>query len=1037
MSLLHLKLWEQPGVTAVNRLPMRPRLYNFRDRKQALEGDHLNSPWFLSLNGEWAFSWFESPEQALAAVEGDTFKKWEGIAVPGNWTMQGWGHPHYTNVQMPFRELPPAAPAYNPTGVYRREISLPDGWQGRRTVLHIGGAESMAVVWLDGEFVGLGKDSRLESEFDLTPFITDGGAHVLTVMVVQFCDGSYLEDQDHWWMAGLYRDIYLYSTDEIYLQQLHVEAEPLQLHTGPGRLRVTAELGSGALSDNAMLEGSPFTLAVHIYGRNGEMLASGSSRAVDGICNSPGPGHAEAHGGHRIAFEVILDRVELWSHEVPVLYTIAVELKDSTGRIVECSALKTGFRVLEIRNRQFLLNGKPVMIKGVNRHEHDDRTGKMVTQESMLKDIELLKRYNFNAVRTAHYPNHPDWYDLCDEHGILLVDEANIESHQFYNELCRDSRYSTAFVERTSRMILRDWNHPSIIFWSLGNESGYGANHDAAAGIARGLDPGRPLHYEGAVRAEWGQGQYAFSRGRGVTDVVAPMYASVEEITAWAKDPVPNDPRPLILCEYSHAMGNSNGGLADYWDAFRTMPGLQGGFIWDWVDQGIRRERDGIAYWAYGGDFGDIPNDLDFCINGLVWPDRSVHPAMEECSKLQQSIEFTWIDPGAGIFRVTNGYDFRSLQHLSFFWSVSLDGKEKMAGEFSAPALIPGSSAEVELPEIEGSVRSLASDSSYQAGREISVLLSAMLKKQEGFLPAGHTVAWEQVVIPIGETDIQRDWAFPATAAAEEGTAGFSLDRNELQLSFDSGNMALIQGPDLQLWRAPTDNDYIRNLAGQEDKVGFAWYAAGLDALICSETELLSDRHFRRVYTAGREGRQAATLEGVLQRDGRLDLTISIESHLPELPRAGVRMVLPGSFERLSWYGRGASENYPDRKSGYQIGIWESTVTDQYVPYILPQEHGAHCDTRWVRLLQEDSGVLFELSSDTPVIFSALHTTAGQLAPLTHTWQVEQQEQTFLSIDAAHRGLGTGACGPDCGERFRVYPGTYTLHLRLRCIKTT
>jgi len=358
-----------------------------------------------------------------------------------------------------------------------------------------------------------------------------------------------------------------------------------------------------------------------------------------------------------------------------------------------------------------------------------------------------------------------------------------------------------------------------------------------------------------------------------------------------------------------------------------------------------------------------------------------------------------------------------------------------MAGEFSLPDLSPGSSAEVELPEIEALIRSLASDSSYQAGREISVLLSAALTRQEGFLPAGHTAAWEQAVIPIAGEGSRREWAFPGSTAGEERKAEFTVDGDRLRLSFGSGKLAVIDGPDLQLWRAPTDNDCIRSLAGQEGKVGSAWYAAGLDSLVCSETELLSDRRFRRVYTAGGEGKQAATLEGVLQPNGILEMTISIGEHLPELPRAGVRMVLPGGFEQLSWYGRGAEENYPDRKSGYRIGIWESTVTDQYVPYILPQEHGAHCDTRWIRLLQEDTGVLFELSSDTPFIFSALHTTAEQLAALTHTWQVEQQEQTFLSIDAAHRGLGTGACGPDCGESFKVYPGIYTLHLHLRCRK--
>jgi len=1059
MNFISNKPWQQPEITAINRLPMRPRLFNYKNRAQALQELHTESPWFKSLNGSWDFSLFDDPESCLEFIgdyidvkpdNSDDFADsnqtvWDKITVPGNWTMQGYNHPHYTNVQMPFPDLPPHTPDKNPTGLYRKVFSLQKNWEGRRLVLHIGGAESMVLIWLNGEFVGLGKDSRLESEFDLTPYLLEGDQHELLLMVVQYCDGSYLEDQDHWWMAGLHRDVCLHSTAEIFMQNITAKAEPAGNSNGPGILAVDVELGTSAVLDSETALGYPFGLEVRVYDMQQNLLLKKNSQSVDGICNSPGIQHSSPHGGQRISLQMSLDHIFLWSHETPVLYTAILELKDSSNQLIECTALKIGFRSLEIRDRQFFLNGKAVLIKGVNRHEHDDKTGKTVTRKSMLLDIKMLKKYHFNAVRTAHYPNHPDWYDLCDMHGILLVDEANIESHQFYNEICRNPRYLSAFTDRTSRMVERDKNHSSIIFWSLGNESGYGPNHDAAAGIVRGLDSSRPLHYEGAVREEWGQGPYQFERGSRVTDIIAPMYASVEEIVEWAKNPVDNsDERPLIMCEYSHAMGNSNGGLADYWNAFKSYKGLQGGFIWDWVDQGIlKKTSDGKSYWAYGGDFGDEPNDLDFCINGLVWPDRTPHPALEEHKKLVQPVNFSFVHAEEGRIKVFNDYDFLTLDHLTFYCSVFLDGKEQAAIEFTVPSISAGSYAEVEIRMITGAINSIREDSFSKEGNELSVIVSACLKRKEFWAEIGYQIAWEQYLLPIHNTEegeAAREYRYiPIPGKLSKVFPVVQLVEDLPVMKYMAGDKNLIvKGPLLQIWRAPTDNDYIRNLGQQENKPGYLWYKAGIDRIVCTAGEMIKDDTFILKYTTVEGNHPVGTLLGKMQRTENgsvlMHLTLALDPGLPELPRIGIRFELPEAFEQLSWYGRGLLENYPDRKEGYPIKIWEGSVSDEYVQYILPQEHGAHCDTRWVcvsDISKKNGKGLFHISSRTPFIFSALHTPPESLDSLSHTWQVEFDKKTYLSIDIAQRGLGTGACGPDCSEGHKIQPGIYTIELEI------
>ncbi|RKX86508.1 MAG: beta-galactosidase, partial [Spirochaetes bacterium] len=957
-----MKFWALPEINSIGRLPMKPNFIPYFDENQAVIGDKNISSWYFPLNGTWKFKFVNSPESAVKIIDSyieDTEIKWEKIQVPGKWNLQGYGKPHYTNVQMPFSELPPNPPLNNPTGIYCRNFQIPDSWADRRIVLHLGGAISVVMVWVDDVFVGMAKDSRLENEFDISSYLADRHIHEVLIMVVQYSDATYIEDQDMWWMGGLHREVYLYSTDKIYFQDIEVKAEPVGESDGPGLLKISAELGIPAKYDSDLPPSGPFTLFVSLQDSGGRKVIAGESEKTNGLYNSLGIRHNSAHGGHRIFLDLEINEIRVWSHENPVLYTLVLELKNNSGKLVECTSIKTGFRKIEIKGNELLLNGKAVLIRGVNRHEHEFPNELAVSRQGMLADIKLMKKNNFNAVRTAHYPNHPDWYDLCDTYGIMVMDEANVESHQFYNELCRDQRYTSSFTSRVGRMIQRDKNHPSVIIWSLGNESGAGFNIEAAAGLARSLDSSRPIHYEGFSRDLWGQKENHLEHKNFASDIISLMYLSVEEISK-CMEYIQNtdDQRPVIMCEYSHAMGNSNGGLDKYWDAFKTVPGLQGGFIWDWVDQGLKKTApDGTTYWAYGGDFNDQPNDLDFCINGLVWPDRTPHPALEEFKKLAQPVNFIIANGETGQIQIINLYDFKNLNHLSFFWSVLLDGVNRATGEFFVPDLPPGNSINMKIEGIADVIKSIKKDHSLNTGREISIFLYARLKQKEPWASLGYQLVWEQYILPVEKSRPNLDYLFPLKSASSSQTPDISV-------SIKSGNVTPslilqnnsteveIEGPVLQIWRAPTDNDIIRNSKNETDKVGYKWYSAGLDRIICKGIKAISHFEYISTYITEKDGLDVGTLKCLLKQSSsgqwNLELVMEINEELPELPRVGVRFKLPKGFEDLSWYGRGLKENYPDRKQGYPVKIWESTVTDEYIPYILPQEHGAHCDTRWI-----------------------------------------------------------------------------------------
>jgi len=676
----------------------------------------------VDLAGTWAFVLRDRPE---AVTEGDVAGStggWASIDVPGSWTMQGYDRPQYTNVQMPFPGPPPGVPEDNPTGVHRRTVHVPAAWAGNRVVLHVGGAESVLYVHVDGRPVGMGKDSRLPHEFDLTAFVEPGGAHDLALTVVRWSDATYLEDQDHWHHAGLHRRVYL-------------EARPLPMHVSDVQAVADLDLttGDGLLAVKVVVDGAgplPRGWSVDVA-LDGQVVASAPVRVEHPTNVAVNVGLFEGRGASVTA---MVPGVQPWTHETPHLYELRAVLHDGDGAERDAVQAWVGFRRVEVVGHELLVNGRAVRIKGVNRHDHDPRRGKAVTEELMTEDVLLMKRFGINALRTSHYPNDPVLYDLCDEHGLYVVDEANVESHAYLRSLSKDPRWTAAIVERVARMVQRDRNHPSVIVWSLGNESGSSPAHEAAAAWVRATDPSRPVQYEGGLterRYEGGALPDVWREPRTESDLVVPMYPSVDELVAWATagaDGLPS--RPLIMCEYAHAMGNSGGGLSDYWHAIDAHAGLQGGFVWDWIDQAIEtRTADGRVRWSYGGDFGDEPNDGEFCCNGLVGPDRAPHPALFELQAVSPVVRVDPVDVGlaVGRMRVTARTEFVDLSWLQPVWEVTVDGDVIEQGALGPLKLPPDESADLVVP---------FSPPTVAPGQHAHLTLR--------FLDGDHEVAWHQ-----------------------------------------------------------------------------------------------------------------------------------------------------------------------------------------------------------------------------------------------------------------------------------------------------
>ena len=946
--------WARPEAISFGRLPLRAL---FRDDDA------------VRLDGSWAFRLFGRPEDVTRQhlTEPSDRDGWSTIEVPGNWTMQGFDRPHYTNVQMPIPGPPPAVPDANPTGVHRRTVEVPAAWDGRRVLLYVGGAESVLYVHVDGRPIAMGKDSRLPSLVDVGDVVRPGRSFELALTVVRWSDATYLEDQDHWHQAGLHRRVFLYSVPRMHLADVVAVAD-FDPATSTGTLRATAVVDAPGYLERG------WRLEVAI----GDVTASAD---VHGEHETKPYVNVGLFTGRGASVELELPNVQPWFADAPVLHRVFVTLFDAAGNRADSVSFRVGFRRVEIDGHRLLVNGRRVLIKGVNRHDHDMRRGKAVSVETMREDIVLMKRHNLNAVRTSHYPNDERFYELCDELGLYVIDEANIESHAYLRSLTKDPRWTSAIVERVARMVARDRNHPSVIGWSLGNESGVSPAHQAAAALVRATDPTRFVHYESGLTERLYEGvprpSDVWREPHAESDVIAPMYPAIDELVRWATVTPPD--RPLIMCEYAHAMGNSGGSLADYWEAIRAHDGLQGGFVWDWVDQAlVAVDERGREYLAYGGDFGDEPNDREFCCNGVVGPDRVPHPALLELAAVDAPVRIDALD-AAGTFRVTAETDSVSLADFGVEWELAVDGIAVQSGTLAPLALVPGESDVITVPFDPPAVGD---------GEEAHVLVRFVRSN-------GDEVAWGQAKVA------RRQRLLPDPLSVESGAS-----RPQVRPK------AIVGGTELCLWRAPTDNDrHARPSPAQR------WADVGL-----ADGKTPDGVTF--------ESRETALADGTFL----VEHSIVIPDELDDLPRVGVRLVLAEGFDEVEWFGLGPHESYNDRCASARVGRWKVTVDEIAVPYVHPQANGNRHAVRWLRVTNPRTGHAIRIDAIEPTAFdvTVAHVTDVDLHRAAHLVDLGPRPETYVWLDAAHRGVGTGAVGPDTLPQYRVRPGTYALAYVLR-----
>ena len=984
-------IWSSPETTSVNRLPM-------------LNIAHLMS---ISLDGQWNF-------QLLDRADQDPSKRWQSITVPGLWTMvdgeQPFGDkPIYTNTQMPFDQLPPSVPLDNPTGVYEREFSLPSSWKNKRVVLSIGGFESLAILTINGREVGVAKDSRLASEFDITDFITNGSNRV-QIRVIKWSDSTFIEDQDQWWHGGITRSVKLFATEYVFIERLY--ATPgLEKNNKVGTLNIRAHINS--INEEEI---AGYRLKVKVIGVKG-------AEASATVTNQKAPNWTQKSATEKQAGDdfflgtywdgnmpkdkyqaylatepIIPGPLELnikvpsaspWSAESPSLYDVEYQLIDPSGQVIEVTTQRIGFRSVEIKGCDLRVNGARVMIYGINRHDFNRRSGRVLSRELMRQDLLELKRWNFNAIRTSHYPNDPAFLDLCDELGFYVVGEANIESHAFQNTLCDDQKYLNAWVDRVARMIQRDIHHASVILWSLGNESGSGINHRAAAAYARSFDPTRPLHYEGAIRGNW-------TTGHDITDVVVPMYPDISAIISYAKSKKAD--RPLIMCEYSHAMGNSNGTLAEYWQAIHSLPALQGGFIWEMWDHGLdQRLEDGSIRSAYGGDFGEAKHDGNFCCDGMFFPDRSPKPALSEFKYIASPIEIKAKNLKSGRFEIFNKNFFVNLSDYKLKYEVTVNGKASSSGEVKLGLVKPRQSKPFTLP-----AQVLKGDGSVG---ERFINFSLTLASSKPWAHIGHEVTWEQIALVSKP--------LPKIKSAKSKMQ-YVNSQGQIQVPF--GQIA----PALTLWRAPTDNDLIGHISQRWDEWGVRKLELESSKVVRTSTNTKITNLWRS--QSGIAIKHIQLVESV-DSGFRVSETVTLPKELNDLARVGINFEVDGALNNFTYFGIGPNETAPDRKIG-KVHRYSSTVDQQYVPYVKPQENGGHIGMRWFSLTnQSGHGLYFQL--DKPRMVTVTPIRSEDLANATHNVFVNPSGNTVITIDGAHRGIGTASCGPDTLAKYLIKPGTY------------
>jgi beta-galactosidase len=1210
--------WENEAVFQINREPARATFVPFATVEQALREDNTNSPFYRSLNGDWKFNWVPKPELRPTNFFETGFddSAWKTLPVPASWEMNGYGTPIYVSSGYPFKIDPPRVtgePHTNtyttfeerdPVGSYRRTLELPASWDGRHVFIHFDGVESAFYVWVNGQLAGYSENSRSPAEFEITPLLHPG-ANLLAVQVFKYSDGSYLEDQDMWRMGGIIRDVYLYSTAAARIRDFAVRTT-----FDAGYSNATLEIKPELEADKDLTL-TNWTVQAQLFDADGKPVllhpAAASQKPAAAkkaakSSKSAKPGKKKKNKTPLPAFvitnnaqpilnrdwnaKIMNDRVPQrgepkfawlsgmvhapakWTAETPGLYTLVLTLCDTNGNVVEADRCAVGFRQITITNGQFLVNGQPIKLRGVNRHEINPDTGHAITEADMIKDIVLMKQANLNAVRTCHYPDAPLWYELCDRYGLYVLDEANLEAQGTRGTLANDPRWAGAFLDRAISLAERDKNHPSVIMWSLGNESGFGPNFAAMAGWLHQFDPTRPVHYEGAQGA--GPRDLTFEPGENGTlteeqksvvimpdppcvDVISRFYPRVMQAYAKPKSPEntrwdylleiarrTNDSRPVLTSEYAHAMGNAIGNLQEYWDEIYSHPRMLGGFIWEWCDQGLRQTTNGQPVIAYGGDFGDAPNLGIFCIKGIVTSDREIYPKYWEVKHVQQPVAISAekLKLSKATLKVLNRNSFLNLTNYAVRWIVTDSfGKTVDSGVLPPVHCAPGKSVTVNIPlnmvaagilpavepgfqpggkkltrDIELlSVRNpSANRRSLPGGRmpaatQLWLRVSFQTREDSPWAKAGHEVAWQQFTLPTGglQERLPRQSKTDTVNLLEAGdfvklsgtnfSATFSRTSGTLTALNFGGRELLaangLSGPTLQLFRAPTDNDKgfgkwlardwqragLSNLTSHVESFAIAKESPGRFKLFITftNTATVTITNGLPVATTNTVDSEETDIETnsvdenviqtvsvtnfvdgivtntVTRRISRLKTTWTVraggslemknefipQGKLPPLPRVGIVMQLAPELENLRWLGRGPLESYPDRKASVDLGVWRSTVTQQYFPYVRPQDCGNHEDVRWAELTDAGGDGLKVSALEKPVSFSALHFTANDLASVKHYYDLQPRPEVILSIDAKVCGLGNGSCGPGVLEKYAVPPTNYTWTVRFEPVR--
>jgi len=1032
--------WQNPVVIGINKEPPRATFGVFDSVPAALNNERHESKFHQTLNGTWKFSWVK----AAADRPRDFFlpaadvSDWDEIEVPSNWQMKGYGVPIYVNQPMAFPNNPPFVPAeYSPVGSYRRSFTLPEQWDGRETFIHFDGVKSAFYIWVNGVRVGYSQGSMTPAEFNLTPYLKKGD-NTLAVEVYRWSDGSYLEDQDTWDLSGIYRDVYLFSKPKVHIRDIHAVTR-LDDRYEDAVLDVAVDLRN--LSGASLTSGEVVCELINIHDEKNVIVS----------------GRIVANDESRLNIQLAVDNPLKWSAETPHLYKLAVSLRVN-DEVVEATCINIGFKRVEVVGNQFLVNGKAIYLKGVNRPEMDPHRGNALTRERMLEDIMLMKRFNINAVRTSHYPSHPYFMDLCDEYGIYVYDEANIESHE--NRIVGglwecdvgdlpgdDPVWGNQVLDRVERLVHRDKNRAAVVIWSLGNESGAGDAFIRARDRIREIAPDRPvIYHDMRFYPDGDTGGFAFNildSGYVEADELEQAYAGPESFksTKWSRYFPYEDfvARPNIFNEYAHAMGNSVGNFSDVWEVIEKYPALQGGFIWDWADQAIvNKTDDGREYFAYGGDFGPVTVHTkqkghehyvgNFLVNGLVLPDRRPSPALWEVKKVQQNIGVTAVDPADGRFRINNKYFFQGLEFVETAWQLLEDGRPVAEGMLDLPLIPPQQSAEIEVP---------LQNVGWRTDREYFIKLSFRLRDDTDWAKKGHEVAWEQFPVPTVRETKREPAGHQAVQMLKtekayiisSGNARTEISReNGFLSSYSVGGVEVLKGTlRPNFWRAPTDNDtHIRS--------GFwgAWREATENVQLISLTPEEDVGSTRRIEARFRlpDVESEYTLTYSFRGDGSVRVEWKLNTPEPNkqgvIPRLGMCFKLDESLNQVAWYGRGPHESYLDRKAGAEVGLFRKTVEELHHPYITPQENGNRSDARWATFVGKDGRGL-KITGAPLMDFSAWNYSQRDLAGAKHGHELPDRDFIAVNVDKKQSGLGgTNSWGGKPLERYRLLPGCHS-----------